>query len=98
MGLIIGCFVFGCAPLTIWYHAFTRSSTMDCASLATFHVTHTAAMAFLRLSETLNPLIYLFGGGRLREESKRLLRVQSPPKEIRFSTSTATKMSTISNA
>ena len=43
----------------------------DCAGFVKYHVTHLMAFMSLRLSEVVNPLIYLFAGKELKDETKR---------------------------
>ena len=76
------CFTVGLAPGRILSFMLARSGKLtDCRTILNFHIGHTITLITLRLSETINPLIYSIGSQDLRDEVKKLLGInQEVPK------------------
>ena len=66
-------FLLGAIPWLIWEIVWTSNAGInDCRTFYIFHVTHTIVYGFLRVSETLNPIIYILGSENLKKSVKTI--------------------------
>jgi len=63
---------------------YFKQGVLDCSMLVKFHVAHTIAYGTLRLSETVNPAIYLVGSITLRNAAMDLFQFSARDRRRRF--------------
>ena len=71
---ILFSFLIGCTPIGI-HDVILRQygEITNCATILKIHITRTYALISVRLSEALNPLIYMLGCRKLRNEIRKVL-------------------------